>query len=424
MKRAALVIIVGLLLLAPLGVGAVDPVDDSNTPQLSQANGGDLEEGETRDDGPEGQMLNALSIPEGELMRTDLRRQHANLGPAARFSATGTTDHISTGALEAELEEADDAERADRIEREFERIQRQARALEQAEREAIREFNAGQTEPRELLVTLAEIDRAATALEDQVLLLDEKDDEQSGEVITRSELTVVQHDLQALNGPVRGYAAEIFAGETPPDRVVVEAGDNKLTLAAIDGDHYIRETHNKNRWSSGSTPLTIEEVETVVVEEYPLLWEQQTAFQHGPESKLNVQLENNGFFDSFVNPNEEVVIQNKRVGLDRIVASETTTKRQDGLEVTVRQTYSGGPIEVVVVDGDTGDPVAATVTIGQDGEESETVGRTGADGVLWIVTPRTEFTITVFGEENEAAFVDVTPQPPETAIADSRTADE
>lgn len=419
MKRVALV---GLLLLALLGAGAVVSAGDVGTAQLAQQDAGELEEGETRDDGPEGQMLNVLSIPEEELMQTELRRHHANLGPAASFNAAGTTDNISTSALEAELDEADEAERAERIETEFERIQSQTTALEQDELEAIREFNAGETEPRELLATLAEIDRAATTLEDRAVLLAEKDDEMHGDVITRDELTALQYDLQALNGPVRGYAAEVFAGEAPADRVVVETGDNQITLAAVDGDDYIRETHRKDRWSGGTTPLTNEEVEDVIVEEYPLLWEQQTAFIHGPESKLSVQLENDGFFDSFVNPDEEVVIQNKRVGLDRIVASERTSKKQDGLEITVRQTYSGGPIEITVADGETGDPVAGTVTIGQDGEESETVGQTDSDGVLWTVTPRSEFTITVFGEENEAAFVDVTPQSPEAAIAASRDA--
>ena len=447
-------VLVGVLLLAPIGAAvgpggaAVQPIDDSagsagSDTVESDPTGVDSvdadragsdrvtgsgaavwqADGERSDAaGSEGQLINVLSIPSRDLERSSLRRQHADLGPAAGLETAETTDRIATDALEAALDDADtDAERQTILREELQAIENTAAALHQRERVAIREFTTNGRTSRDLLLTLAEIDRAAAALEARSVFIRERADASDAIGIDTDRIAAVQYELQTLQGPVRDHAAAVLSAERPTDRILVETGGNSVVLAAIDGEQYIRETTRADRQRDAEDDLADERVEEIVVGDFPLLWDRRTSFRHGPETRLAVQLQN-GAFETFVDPGSEAVFRNsQRVPLSAIVASERTVKVQDGIEVTVRRTYAGGPLELSIADADTGEPLSATITIGQNGQESETVGQTDADGALWTMTPREEFTITVFGDDNSAAFVDITPQDPADAIGDSRS---
>lgn len=443
-------VLVAVLLVAPIAVAAgpggtlaqpgsdpgvesaggetVESVDGNTAPE--RASGSDRTvwqtDGERADDAEaEGQLLNVLSIPVRDLERSSLERQHADLGPAAGLGSAETTDRIATGALESDLEEADtDAERETALREELTAIETATTTLSEREREAIGEFTANQRSARELLVTLAEIDRAAATLESRSGLLRERAEGADSTAIEADRVAAVQYRLQTLQGPVRDHAAGVLSAEQSSERILVETGGDSVVLAAIDGEQYIRETTRADRRGAAGGELTDETVEEIVVEDFPLLWDRRTSFRHGPETRLSVQLQNGGF-ETFVDPETETVFRNsQRVPLEAIVASERTVKVQDGIEVTARRTYAGGPLQLSVVDADTGAPLNSTVTIGQDGEESETVGRTDEAGELWTMTPREEFTITVLGADNSAAFVDITPQDPEEAVDSSRSTSE
>jgi hypothetical protein len=443
-------VLVGALLLAPIAVAAgpggtlaqpgsdpgvesaggdtVESIDGNPPPERASGPGGAVwqTDGDRSDDAEaEGQLLNVLSIPVRDLERSTLERQHADLGPAVGLGSAETTDRIATGALEAALEEADTgAERETVLREELTAIETATATLGEREREAIGEFTANQRSARELLVTLAEIDRAAATLESRSELVAERTEAADSTAVDADRVAAVQYRLQTLQGPVRDHAAAVLSAEHSSDRILVETGGDSVALAAIDGEQYIRETTRADRRGDAGGDLADETVEEIVVGDFPLLWDRRTSFRHGPETRLSVQL-GNGAFETFVDPETESVFRNsQRVPLDAIVASERTVKVQDGIEVTVRRTYAGGPLQLSIADADTGEPLNATVTIGQNGEESETIGRTNEAGELWTMTPREQFTITVLGEANSAAFVDITPQDPEEAVDSSRSTGE
>lgn len=418
-------IVVGLLLTAPLGVavaasGGESVYSTTPGPAGADAPAGSVESGPTvgqTADGDADRPLTVLAIPGDDVERSDLRRQHADLGPASTLDTGETTDAVATRGLEADLADADtDAEREARIEEELDRIETRTTTLANQERRAVREFTADERDPQELLATLAEIDRAAATLEARTdRLADAAGSDDSAASSDR--LAAVRYDLHTMQGPVRDHAADVLAGESSGSRVFVETGDDSVSLAAIDGDQYVRETTRADRRSEDQPELSDETVEELVVGEYPQLWAERTSFRHGPGNRLSVQL-SNGNFDAFVDGGSESIVRDsQRVPLGLVGPSERTVKEQDGIEVTVRRTYIGGPMQLSVADADTGEPLSAsTVTMGQADRENEPLGETNDDGTLWTMTPRQPVTITVFGDEDSAAFVDLTPREPADAI--------
>jgi len=423
-------VVVGFLLTASLSVGAMVPATGDVSQLADGASPSQVETQTERDDDeiPEGEMTNVLSIPESDIDRSELRRHHVDLGPAADFDTAATTDQLATSTIERELEGADEAEREQRIDQELSEIESTIETLDERERNAIRGFNANQLEPREFITELASIHYAASTLRERTQMLDQQAESIESDVASNERLTTIEYDLRMRQGPVRAYAADILRAEQPADRVSLETGDDSISLTAIEDDLYLREVHRPELRGSGGSELSVDRAEEIVQEQYPILWNQSSRSNiDGPGSVLSVELTSgdlqNGGFQAFVDGDTEAVFrEHQRLPLSLIVASEQTTKLQAGLEVTVRQTYAGGPLELTVTDSSSGDPVDATVTIGQNGEESETIGETNVDGELWTLTPRGEFTVTVLGDNNAAAFVDITPQDPRTAIDSSRAA--
>jgi hypothetical protein len=79
--------------------------------------------------------------------------------------------------------------------------------------------------------------------------------------------------------------------------------------------------------------------------------------------------------------------------LSEVPTAEPRVNRSAGLYVAVNRTHPGGPVAVFVRSNATGSPVDASVAI-----DGEPIGRTGSDGQLWTVAPRTAFTVRVTTE--------------------------
>jgi len=223
-----------------------------------------------------------------------------------------------------------------------------------------------------------------------------------------------------LEGPLRAHVVSVLRAERPANRILVETSETAITLTAIDDDQYIREVNRKPLRGTGDSQLTPERTEELTTQRYPTLWDRSTSWStDGIESVFVMSVKfNQGELRTFTDgPTERTFIEHQRLPLDDVVTGSETTKVQDGLNVTVEQTYAGGPLRLVVTDAETGEPLETTVTVGQNGQESQEVGTTNADGSLWALSPRSSFTITVFGEDTSAAFVDITPPAPETVTS-------
>ncbi|MFC7136385.1 hypothetical protein ACFQRB_07220 [Halobaculum litoreum] len=111
-------------------------------------------------------------------------------------------------------------------------------------------------------------------------------------------------------------------------------------------------------------------------------------------------------------------MEHQRVRLAGIETGPSVTRTLD-LTLRVNRTFPGGPLRVEVVDPRTGEPVDAVVKIQPDDGASTEVGSTGADGVLWTVSPQTGFVVTVVEVgSTDVSFRGVDPVEP-TTVADT-----
>jgi hypothetical protein len=60
----------------------------------------------------------------------------------------------------------------------------------------------------------------------------------------------------------------------------------------------------------------------------------------------------------------------------------------DGLRLEVAETYAGGPLKIQLRANETGDPIAGDISI-----SGTAMGRTGADGQLWVLRPTAPYEV-------------------------------
>lgn len=413
MRYLPLVVVV-LLVTTTVGAGVVPPSGETGERQVDAI---DLPYAVQVSDQRNANMTNVLSIPPADIERSDIRRQHTNLGPAASFDIGGTTDELVTQTLERDLSSIDGAERETRISEAVTQIETERDQLEQRERTATREFSAGEISPREFITELAAIHLDANRLIERIEMIEEQATTLDPDETLSNRLETIEYDLRMLEGPIRAHAVDILRADRPSNRMLIETGGGSISMTAIDGDQYIREVHRKGLRGQGDDEVT--EAVELIQQQYPIIWDQRTSWNsNGPGSVVMFTVNiDRGQLRTFIDgPTDRVFLEHQQLPLDAVATTETTTKQQDGLNVTIEQTYAGGPLRLTVTDISTDEPVSATITVGQSGEESQQVGTTDEEGQLWLISPRNPFTITVFGDDTSAAFVDVTPSASETVI--------
>ena len=424
--RALPLFIAALLVTATVGAGAMVPAestgaDASTTPSpatpLQATTSGDRTT-ESADATPQ----NILPLSGSTIDRSSLRRHHVDIGPAAGFETAAATDRLATGAIEQNFsaETVDDEQLAASVDA----VEATAERLRQREADAIDTFAAGDREPKAVLEELVLIGQTADRLRDRIDVIDARidtsDDTDGSQRELSDRLTAIDYELRMVNGPVRAYAADVFSGEQPASRVSIQAGEGNFELSAIDNGEYIREAYRFDNRASGGE-ITAADAEEIAAEQYPWFWERRSGGTWsigGPGSLSLVSIDiSEGSLQTFIDgTTEQRFVEHQRITLSEVIPVTRTTKRQDGLAVTVSQTYVGGPLDVRVVDADTGQPVDADVSLGQNGQESVSVGSTNNDGTVWTVTPRGTFTLTILAEDNSAAFVELTPEDADSVL--------
>jgi len=426
--RALPLFLAALLVTATVGAGAMVPAESdaagvsaattatATAAPLQVTAGGDRTT-ETANATPR----NVLPLRAGMIDRSSLRRHHVDIGPAAGFESAAATDTLATAAIEQNF--SADMGANDSLVASVDGIAATADRLRQREADAIDAFTTGDREPTAFLEELVLIGQTADRLRDRLDVIDAQieassDDDRQRELSDR--LTTIDYELRLLDGPVRAYAADVFSGERPAGRVSIQVGEGNLALTAINDGAYIREAYRFDNRATGGQ-ITAATAEDIVAAQYPWFWERRSGGTWsigGPGSLSLVSIEiDEGSLQTFIDgTTEERFVEHQRIALEEVVPVTRTTKRQDGLAVTVDRTYVGGPLDVRVVDVDTGQPVDADVSIGQNGQESVSVGSTANDGHVWTLTPRGTFTLTILAEDDSAAFVELTPQDADSVL--------
>jgi len=424
--RALPLFIAALLVTATVGAGAMVPVEsDATSPSVTPSQPTPLQattSGDRTTEAANATPRNILPLRGARIDRSSLRRHHVDIGPAAGFETAAATDRLATGTIEQNLSAGavDDERLAASVDRAEATVER----LRQREADAIDAFAAGDREPKAVLEELVLIGQTADRLRDRIDVIDARietgDDDDGSQRALADRLTAIDYELRMLDGPVRDYAADVFSGEQPAGRVSIQAGDGNFELTAIDDGEYIREAYRFDNRATGGE-ITAATAEEIAAEQYPWFWERRSGGTWsigGPGSLSLVSIDiDEGSLRTFIDgTTEQRFVEHQRIALSEVIPVTRTTKRQDGLEVTVSRTYVGGPLDVRVVDADTGQPVAADVSLGQNGQESVSVGSTNNGGTVWTLTPRGTFTLTVLAEDNSAAFVELTPDDADSVL--------
>ncbi|XVH30317.1 DUF7096 domain-containing protein [Haloferacaceae archaeon DSL9] len=402
------IILAGLLVLSSVGVGAF--AEGVGAPEVAvEGDRHQIAVAETPDT-----ERNILAVR--NVTRSAQSRHHADLGSGVGIDVDATTASVSTAGIERRIAGAEsESDRQIAILSELNVIEQRTVSLRQRQRSAIDGYGSGSISEQALVAELARITLEARELRARLALLEQAAEETEDYSIDNNRRDTLEHELRIFEGPVRDHATAIIQGVADANRIYIETGERSVTLATVIDDTYVRETYRGDRRDRGASSIDPDAAQNITAEQYPTIWEhRRSTSAFGPESVVTVRVSHGGGeLETFVDGGTNLVFkEHQTLDLQTITVGETTTKTQDGLDVTVNQTYPGGPIQIAVFDAEEGEPVDATIRIGQDGEESETVGETDDAGSLWTLTPSGSFTITVVGADTSIAFVDVDARDP------------
>ncbi|MDR5674450.1 hypothetical protein RH858_15090 [Halalkaliarchaeum sp. AArc-GB] len=421
--KAAPILLSVLLIVATAGAGAFAPDANGAQPAVD-ADDAFLHDGAVTAMGTDTGQLESdnenatrvLGIPDDEVDTSEIRREHADIGPAVGLGTDATGMELKTAAIARQLESIEETdERQRQILAEISEIEQQEITLNGRERSAVEAYSAGEISARELVVRLARVSMEAQILRERLDMLREQADE-TPDFSVDVRANNIDFQLRTYEGPVRSHAADILQGEHPTERVFVESGGDAVVLSMIHDGEYVREAKVPDRQDRSTTgSMDLEGAERVTFGSYPeIAATREGADSIGSDGIFIVQVPHaGGELTTFVDGgSEQVFIDHQRMPLEPTNGHVSVADVQEGLNVTVDRTYPGGPLRVTVLDAETEDPViGATVTVG-DAVQSETVGTTDVEGQQWIVSPRDPFLLTVLGEDTTVARLEI--QPTET----------
>jgi hypothetical protein len=358
-----------------------------------------------------------LVVPEPAVQVTTIERATLDIGPATKFSGNVSAVAIENQAVAAYVDTEDDGVRQAHVSESLRDLERETDTLRERRQDAIEAYNRGAISTQTFLVELATIAATADALEARVNTLrmaaaDIEGWTDSEKRRVRSRIESTRYQLRSLGGPVSDRAVAAIRGSEPTTRIFVTTGPQGYELTTIDNGTYIREAYRGAvRENDPSVPVEEAESELIDVfrQSYPVLterWGEPSGEGSGTTFVLSTGMAGEGNVTAFVDSSSKRVFKEYQYhDLESFPAARTTSTVQSGLNLTINQSYPGGPIKVNVTDADTGDPVNATVTLSQNGAAGQSVGRTGDDGVLWTLSPRGSYTVYAVESETSLAVI-------------------
>ncbi|QZP37216.1 DUF7094 domain-containing protein [Halobaculum magnesiiphilum] len=344
--------------------------------------------------------IRVLSLEGNGSVASDIDVVTVDAGTATTFGANASAERIETIALRERIASANTSdERQIRILDGLNEVDKDLITLHSRHREAVAAYHAGEISAREFLIELARVRAEAAVLEDRVRMLDRLAEETDDFALDDSRVFPVVYDLRTFDGPVRSRTTAALEGEPGAStRVYVEATESGIVLSTVADGRYVREAFRGDLRERDDTSIDEETAQNVTARSYPEVWAATGGSVAGQGSGGTFLFDlsyPNGTLTAFVGGGtERVFMEHQRVDLAAVSGGEAVTRTLD-LALTVNRTFPGGPLRVAVTDPQTGEPVDAVVKIGREGGESTDVGTTGTDGVLWTVSPRGEFVVTV-----------------------------
>lgn len=362
--------------------------------------------------GEPGGTFRVLSTPPDAEPRTEIHGHGANLGTSLGWEVADVDAALETEAIVQEIENAEtEAQRQRRILAAINEVEQDEVSLNSRQTAAIDAHAAGELSDRELLDELATIGITAREYDERLDVLNELADE-TDDFSAPGRLDELQVQLQVYEGPVRDHALATVRGETGGSDIHVETSEGAVVLATIHDGQYVREAFRTDRWNRAGGTIGSEEAINTTAESYPETAALREADAFGAGSVQRITIAHDaGELRTFVSGgSNQVFVEHQRIDLDAFPDVDPVSTTADGFNATVDRSYPGGPVQVTVVDDEDGDPATdVTVTKSVDGGDSEAIGTTGDDGVVWTLSPGDSYRITVVDEPRVAVVDGIEP---------------
>lgn len=392
MRRGAFLLAL-LLVLAPVGatvagpVATESPVRPATQPPVVAA---------------ERNTSEYLALPEGSIQVQRVGWATLDVGGALAADTAGIHVEFDQARVRAAYDRADTAtERRRVLRRTADTVAEAIDALVRRERRARRRYNAGDMTTREYLRTLAMVSARANALDHLVVNLSSLNKATAGEPLEAVRLGNMRARLVGHHGPVRELVRAVMSGEGDRTRVYVASGTEGVVLAAVtpEGARYLREAFVSSA-RAPEAPDTYGQPGIALIERVKELYPWTVRHNQGlsvkaipPDASVyRIRLPfGHGNLHAYLDGgSDQVYYEVQRKQLGALPTHGSTTVSRLGVVLQVDRTRAGGPLKIRALEPVSGEPIDAAVSV-----DGVPVGRTGADGTLWTVTPATRFTVTV-----------------------------
>lgn len=311
----------------------------------------------------------------------------ADLGLGADATDATLRAELEQRTVAAELRKAPPDERAAIVESYLERLDDEVEALVQADIDSLEAATQGELTVRELLIEATETGYTASArqqtLNDLAALDDAVPDLDVTAAVTRLEL---RYDIIA--GPTRD---RVLAAATDPDRpttIGLEVTTAGLALISVDEHRYHREAVRYDRFAMpGDAVETLSAAESIAAEAYPsstatVALRDLGAGLYHVERSLPA-----GSVTAFVGGGSEaVVVERQYRWLDQVEVDLANSVDEDGVELTIERSFTGGPLRVTITDADTGAAIEGTAYLRHGGTWTP-LGAVDEGGQVWGPDP-------------------------------------
>lgn len=392
MSRLVPAIIVALLVcsLPAMGVGGLGPADEPgvSASEIDSFHTEAIEADYLRSN----VTVNRLAVP------TVNESEYASATPELGSSLLDVDDAIRTEfhlkTIESEWGELNHTQRIERLQWALDRIDQRIATIDERERSIVEAHANGEVsgdsvlrvidQNHEKVLELSEfIDRVAT-LSDDV-----------------SEISVPTRDL---NAQVETYTTPIRDRIASEDEtVLVQTGETGVTLHALDGETYLRETvRYEYRDLDGSEQFTdLQEVRDISDDRYPWAAANNfgvsvTRFPAMNLFRVAYSPHFHGDTHTYLDAVTGHVFKESQV-LDvsnlPIVADDEFI--EDGVRITIEETPMDGPVEISFFDAETDEPLTeAEIAI-----DGVIIGETDASGHMWVVPPGDTYEVAVIDHD-------------------------
>ncbi|MFB6111544.1 MAG: hypothetical protein ABEJ35_03310 [Halobacteriaceae archaeon] len=213
--------------------------------------------------------------------------------------------------------------------------------------------------------------------------------------------------LALITGPLRAELMKAVQGTGPSPLVYVGVSPAGVTLAAVRGDQFVHATARFDHFAEppATDPAGVSAAIDRWATLYPTVWDPSRVSFRGLGGTYRASLPfSGGRLISYLDATTlEIYRETQFKDLADVPMQFAVATTQDNLRLVVERSYPGGPLHIRFTTSD-GDPLDGLVRV-----NGLAVGETGADGLLWTLTPGGQFTVSVdYGDRQLTVVVEPT----------------